>query len=151
MNLQKFKKSELIDFINALGFDSKFGMYQRDFAIRLINGASGYILFLDLDDFKKLNSKFGYVKTDKIVNDAFLTFTQNKKYVVFRWFSGDEIVIFSKSKISKTNLYTVQNKIKFTAAVKKFQNGELTDTINMLSEKVMRLKNTFQKGTILYL
>jgi len=150
IDLKKMDKAELIELINALGYDSKFGMFQRDYAIRAIGGKAGTVMFIDLDNFKAMNTRLGYQAADKLVNEAFTPLTGKRdKYTVFRWFSGDEIVIFAENGIDPDDIEAVHAKIDFTGAIGYTDAAGLVRQINDLSVQVMRLKKTGQKGTIL--
>ena len=147
IDLNTYTREQLISMIETLGFDANFGMFQRDYAIRAIDGQFGDVMFLDIDDFKELNTRLGYQEANRLVNDAFSVFTSNKSYVVFRWFSGDEIVIFSRGGIWWEDTCNAHQKLSFTAAIGKVQ-GNLIEVVNALSVKVMRAKKTGQKGII---
>ena len=147
IDLNTYTREQLISMIETLGFDVNFGMFQRDYAIRAIDGKSGEVMFLDLDNFKSLNAEHGYEATNKMVREAFAELTQNNRYVVFRWFSGDEIVIFAGKGIRAFEVKRVRSKIAFTGAIGTV-NGDLVNVVNTLSVKVMRAKKTGQKGII---
>jgi len=148
INLKKMTRTELINFVHTLGYDSRFGMWQRDYAVHAIRGKSGHVAFIDIDDLKVLNTRHGYQACDERVKSSFATLTNNPSYVVFRWFSGDEIVVFSATGIQLSELTKVHKKLSFTAAIAPVAPDTLLDVINKLSLTVLRWKGTFQKGTI---
>jgi len=146
-NLKLYNKKDLISIIKKMGYDDRFGMYQRDYGIRLVAGLAGQVAFVDIDDFKALNTKCGYEQADRKIKQAFRDI--QKTHIVFRFFSGDEIIIFKQGGIDRKALADCQKRIKFTACIGTVGTGTLLQVINKLSATVLRLKKTGRKGEII--
>lgn len=146
-NLKLYNKKDLISIIKKMGYDDRFGMYQRDYGIRLVAGLAGQVAFVDIDDFKALNTNLGYSRADRKIKQAFRKIQKN--HIVFRFFSGDEIIIFRQGGIDTKALLNCQKHLKFTAAIGTAGSNNLLQTINKLSTIVLRLKKTGRKGEII--
>ena len=83
--------------LNQLCHDEIFGILTRNGLnekIREINKPFDFI-FIDFNDLHLLNEKFGYEKVNRDIKELFEKF--NRKHVIGRYFSGDEIVIITNN------------------------------------------------------
>lgn len=91
------KNSEIIQ---LLGMDKFYGIYTRNYLEHVFaknyEGIDYYTLIVDFDGVGKMNKKLGYGGTNHLFRMMFKTFMDdNRKLIMGRWFSGDEIALIS--------------------------------------------------------
>jgi len=107
--LQNLKK--LDDLEKKVYLDSLTGLYnKRYFSEKIINSKEYNdnnisILFIDLDDFKKINDNFGHDIGDKLLANTALIISKNldKNTIAIR-FGGDEFIIIKKFTSFETSI-----------------------------------------------
>jgi phosphoenolpyruvate-protein phosphotransferase len=105
-------KSAVLDLGSKL-FDKRILFHDLDAKIRQIKRSGGKfsILFVDLDNLKRTNDKFGHIEGDKVVNKvvAALLMHRKKADTVYR-FGGDEFVVLLPA-CSKKNAQGIAAKL----------------------------------------
>ena len=90
---------ELRQQIRELSWDAPFGMWTRGAFLRFCHvmpRSLRMVAFIDLEDIKGLNKRYGYTEVDRRVK-AMFSVPFRRSDVVARWYSGDEIVILFDS------------------------------------------------------
>jgi diguanylate cyclase (GGDEF)-like protein/PAS domain S-box-containing protein len=89
--------------------------FYHDFKDSLLSGGLG-VLFIDLDNFKKVNDIYGHLTGDEVLKTVATTIISNLRSndYVFRY-GGEEIVVFLKE-VSKDELFAIAEKLRILTA-----------------------------------
>jgi GGDEF domain-containing protein len=91
----KKKIKELKKLLKDSYHDDCFDIYTRKGFLNRIKGESkGHLLLFDFHNVSNLNSTIGYKKVNELIS-SFFDKIKNEDVVIGRWFSGDEIIIYS--------------------------------------------------------
>ena len=109
------------------------------------------IAFLDIDNFKSTNDKYGHQMGDKILK-LLVTVIQNNDEYVYRY-GGDEFVILSSLNVENLNLKLHAIKNQFTAGCDDFYNIKATLSIGamQLSNKEDMEKSLIHCDELMYM
>ncbi|MDX9691657.1 MAG: sensor domain-containing diguanylate cyclase [Acholeplasmataceae bacterium] len=127
------KELSLIDPLTGL-FNRRYldERFYQDFKETLKTGQLG-VLFIDLDDFKKVNDIYGHLVGDEILKTVSSTIIHNLREsdYVFRY-GGEEIVVFLKD-VSHDDLFRIAEKLRILTAASSTRNIEqkLASTISV--------------------
>lgn len=96
---RRHQHSRLQDLKNRVTHDARTGVYNRTFLEELLDQRAasdgGGLLFIDLDDFKSVNDRFGHLVGDVLLRRVAKTLCDNLRAGDFpcRW-GGDEFVVY---------------------------------------------------------
>ncbi len=97
LTYEKAVKDELTGLYNRF--------YLKDFILRLLRkhkripSIEGYLVFIDLDNFKKVNDYFGHEEGDRVLKEfAKLLQAHLRDYDILSRFGGDEFLVFIEGK-----------------------------------------------------
>ncbi|GAA6171271.1 hypothetical protein NBRC116592_09410 [Colwellia sp. KU-HH00111] len=94
---------------NRQGFNQKF---ENKFQVAQRNGDNFSILFIDLDNFKYLNDRYGHNYGDELLKLMALRITNNlKKTDVVARLGGDEFIIILSGNVLKASLNNLAHKL----------------------------------------
>lgn len=96
-------EKKVLDRIKRLSIDKNFGVLTRNALEEKIISLKRDYLFVDFCNLKKLNNLLGYKKVNVLIKGMLDEFNADNTFTIGRWFSGDEIIIFSKN----THIYTL--------------------------------------------
>jgi len=94
----KAQNSMLMQMITALKTDREYGILTRQavpIELPRIKKRARFVVFLDIDDCKGANAKYGYDEVNKKIRRA-IQVRHADVLMRARWFSGDEIIIILK-------------------------------------------------------
>lgn len=135
--MKKVYKDKIFGILNRNGFEFKINKLGESFSVYLL-------------DFRKvgdMNSKFGYLKTNKIFKKTFRKIKKNG-YVIGRCFYGDEILIAVPFE-GHINIHALEylknickeNKLKFRQVSKfHYKEDKISKTIKKLIKKIEKYK-----------
>ena len=89
------ERQKLRDEIDFLSQDPDFGIMTRNAFVRLCHFMPRGVrifAFLDFDDLKELNNRFGYSEVNDKIRET-LAIPHRRSDLIARWFSGDEVVV----------------------------------------------------------
>jgi GGDEF domain-containing protein len=69
-----------------------FNVYTRQGLDTIDTSGASHVVFLDFDNMKAANSKFGYREVDKKIKNIF-SHTREGDVIPVRWYSGDEFIL----------------------------------------------------------
>ena len=97
--------------------------------------ASLALIFLDIDDFKKINDKYGHQKGDRVLKQLakFLKFILRKTDLIGRW-GGEEFVILLVN-VSKVNAQKIAQKLCQKTSQIKIAGLHLTISLGLIIPK----------------
>lgn len=105
-----FQKLATLDIMTGIYNKRTFENLVRDYIVTAVNRKRGYLIFVDVDDFKKYNDKYGHLSGDivlkefaKCLKDAFDSMGYVGRY------GGDEFVVFVTANCEKS---VISDKIK---------------------------------------
>jgi len=142
--IQKLKKLVYLDALtnvyNRRGFleigGNYFKSFKEDKGKRRKNEiASLALIFLDIDDFKKINDKYGHQRGDRVLKQLakFLKLTLRKTDLLGRW-GGEEFVILLVN-VSKANALKIARKLWQLTARTKINDLYLTISLGLIIPK----------------
>ena len=97
---------------NTYNRKSLYSILKKEIALVRQHGITSSLVFIDLDDFKNINDKYGHQQGDKIlkkISTIFLNIIREEDYICR--FGGDEF-IFILSDCKKDNALEIINRIK---------------------------------------
>jgi len=142
--IQKLKKLVYLDALtnvyNRRGFlelgRNCFQSFREDTGKRRKNGITSLaLIFLDIDDFKKINDKYGHRRGDRVLKQLakFLKLTLRKTDLLGRW-GGEEFVILLVN-ASKANAQKIAQKLCQLTARTKIAGLHLTISLGLIIPK----------------
>jgi len=142
--IQRLKKLVYLDALtkmyNRRGFLELGGNYFKSFREdrgkrRKNEIASLALIFLDIDDFKKINDKYGHQKGDRVLKQLakFLKSTLRKTDLIGRW-GGEEFVILLVN-VSKIHAQKIAQKLCQLTSRTKIAGVHLTISLGLIIPK----------------
>jgi diguanylate cyclase (GGDEF)-like protein len=142
--IQKLRKLVYLDVLtnvyNRRGFleigGNYFKSFREDTGKRRKNGITSLaLIFLDIDDFKKINDKYGHQKGDRVLKQLakFLKSILRKTDLLGRW-GGEEFVILLVN-VSKANAQKIAQKLCQLTARTKITGLHLTISLGLIIPK----------------
>jgi len=133
--------------IEQMSQDSVFGCQTRQ-ALEMQYGQIWYklggVLFLDIDKMHNLNETYGYSEIDRRIKECLSSLRQSD-VKAFRWYSGDELVIFIfDGDIEKMGIRLKSEFEKYGIGISYTTSNiileSLEDTVKPLSNAVQKMK-----------
>jgi len=114
---------------------------------RALNRDECYIVFFDLDKFKRLNSKYGSIACNKILLEITLRITANiRSYDLFARYGGEKFIIFAPD-IDKDSLFNMVESLRLSICDKAFENENIIFSVSA-SFGIARIENCNIKKAI---
>jgi putative two-component system response regulator len=119
-------------------FDSLTGVYNRhrfidmlDTSILVNKELTGYLLFIDIDNFKKINDNYGHLVGDEVLVQSSQDIRQKirDKDIICRY-GGDEFVIYIQN-ITRENLENVLKRLCFSTCNIQGKSNVVTKSIGV--------------------
>ena len=131
-----FEQSEKKSSAERRKAGSYFQSFREDTGKRRKNGITSLaLIFLDIDDFKKINDKYGHRRGDRVLKQLakFLKLTLRKTDLLGRW-GGEEFVILLVN-ASKANAQKIAQKLCQLTARTKIAGLHLTISLGLIIPK----------------
>jgi len=131
-----FERSEKKGSAERSEAGSYFQFFREDTGKRRKNGITSLaLIFLDIDDFKKINDKYGHRRGDRVLKQLakFLKLTLRKTDLLGRW-GGEEFVILLVN-ASKANAQKIAQKLCQLTARTKIAGLHLTISLGLIIPK----------------
>jgi GGDEF domain-containing protein len=157
MARRRGKRMSKDEIIHRLSTDSVFGCYTRQ-ALEvslindLINKKKG-IIFFDINDLAKLNTKLGYREVNRRIHNSLRL--RQEDIIIVRWYSGDEIIVIVDEQtetdqvVKRLETMLAENGLSAEFAwdnVKILNFQQLTNVVGKLAKIVSAKKKRNKRG-----
>jgi len=154
----------LTNFLTEIAIKDEYGLFNKKFFEFIVDKYEGYnneigIIFIDLDDFKKINDTFGHKMGDKVLDKVSEIIKNSIRAIDYAFrFGGDEFVIltFSNKEISykianrileKINLLNFEFKVKASIGVAHYPSDlkKVSEVVTLADKKLYVAKKEKNK------
>ncbi|MCX7654850.1 MAG: GGDEF domain-containing protein [Fervidobacterium sp.] len=146
------------NFVKSTFFDKLTGAYTRQAGLEIIGKIfesikrgqkKGYLVFIDVDDLKKYNDKYGHQKGDELLLNLSKTVLSNiRKNDIFIRYGGDEFLLYidSTQPDSVVKRIVEISSVKFSYGIVNLEEcSSIDDAIQKADMKMYEFKNTNKK------
>jgi len=143
-----------LNFILWLLRDPDYGTWNKR-AFQLIQNRLGdkwSVGFLDMDDLHVCNDKYGYENVNQKIRNALTMRTQKmaRTDIMFRYFSGDEIVFVVRDKDARGTAMRILKSLKAQGLSCTMVVGKVSQ-LDEIKSKIQQMKRDNQRGEIYFL
>ncbi|MEN3041928.1 MAG: GGDEF domain-containing protein [Fervidobacterium sp.] len=142
------------NFVRSTFFDKLTGAYTRQAGLEIIGRIfesikrgqkSGYLVFVDIDDLKKYNDKYGHQKGDELLLNLSKTVLSNiRKNDIFIRYGGDEFLLYIDSEHPDSALKRIidASNVNFSYGIVNLkEQASLEEAIQNADIKMYEFKN----------